>query len=127
MFQARCKRMRAIARIVRLRALPPSTSCGESMPTPTCSMTLSLRAMAHRVHARAWSVEWNALLVAIEPGVERLQLRVQRSRLFEVARAAVVILEVALELKHVAEIFGARKTEGAERRGRKVVVPNLLP
>ena len=44
----------------------------------------------------------------------------------EVARTAEVLLKVALELEHVAQILGARETKAAVDLGRHVVVAHLL-
>ena len=61
------------------------------------------------------SPESDPALVRREPLIEGLQLRVERAREREVARAAVLLLEVALELEHVAEVVGAGEAEAAVR------------
>ena len=66
-------------------------------------------------------------LFAREPLREGLELRVERREKREVARAAEVLLEVALELEHVAEVVGAGEAEAAVDLGRHGVVDDLLP
>jgi hypothetical protein len=58
--------------------------------------------------------------------VEALQRRVECTGDVEVARAAEDLIEVALELEHVAEIFGARETEATVYLGWHVIVAHLL-
>ena len=69
----------------------------------------------------------DAALVLREPCIERLQFRVQGSGDIESARAAEDLFKIALELEHVAEVFGAGKAEFAIRLGRHVVVVHLSP
>ncbi len=57
----------------------------------------------------------DATLSLGEPPLEGLQRGVEGSGDVRVTRAAEDLLEVALDLEHVAEILGARETEAAIR------------
>src|SRR4051812_3572636 len=61
-----------------------------------------------------------------QPAVESLQLRVQALRLADAPRVAAILLELAVELEHVAEIVGAGKSERPERRWGHGVVLHFL-
>ncbi len=56
------------------------------------------------------------LSILIEPHIKRLQLGIEGSREFNIARRAKIFFEVPLELKHVAEIVGAGKAQAPENR-----------
>src|SRR5689334_25059845 len=55
----------------------------------------------------------NRTLVLCQPGLEILQRRIERPGKFHAARTAKIFLEVALELKHIAQIIRARKSQSA--------------
>src|SRR6185503_1875845 len=62
-----------------------------------------------------------------QPCVKVLQRRIEATGNGGIARPAENLLKIALELKHVAHIFGARKPELPIRIRRYVVVAHLLP
>jgi hypothetical protein len=74
-----------------------------------------------------WLLEGNAVLVHREPRVECLEGRVELPGQLDRACAAVDLLEVPLELEHVAEVVGAGEAEAPEDLGRDVVVADRLP
>src|SRR5262245_33887760 len=67
----------------------------------------------------------NSRNVLREPRVEGLQLRVERARELDAPGAAVVIVEVALELEHVAEVLRAGESEATVDFGGYYVVEDL--
>src|SRR5438128_3274067 len=69
--------------------------------------------------------ERNLVLVPPQPLLERLQLRVQAPRQLDVPHADEILVEVALELEHVAQVVRARKPEPAVHLGRHVVELDL--
>src|SRR5262245_31334312 len=75
---------------------------------------------------RAWSIERNLRSILREPLVEVLQPRREGTRTRHVARIITHFVEVAIELKHVSEIVGARESEAAKHRRLDLVVSNLL-
>src|SRR6266545_301751 len=70
--------------------------------------------------------ERNLVLVPGQPLPEGLQLRVECPREIDVPHLAIVIVEVALELKHVAQVGSTGKAEAAVDLGRDGVVPHVL-
>src|SRR6266542_3155091 len=75
---------------------------------------------------RASLAERDAALVSGKPRIEALQRGVQSPGEVDAACAAEVLFEVALELKHVAKIVGAREAAAAVHVRRHVVVANFL-
>src|SRR4051812_30703934 len=73
-----------------------------------------------------WSAYRDLARVARQPRVERLQRRVERARRLDAARARERVVEVALELEHVAEVIGPGEPEAPEDLGRDVVVGDVL-
>src|SRR5262245_42919176 len=69
--------------------------------------------------------ERNLARVPREPLIVGLQFRVERSRECNVARPAVVIVEVTLELEHVPEVVRSGEPETAIHIGRHGVVSHL--
>src|SRR5262249_30233941 len=70
--------------------------------------------------------ERNPALVLVEPARERQLRGVQRTARAEIARAAERVVELDVELEHVAEIVCAGEPEAAVRRGRHFVVTHIL-
>lgn len=68
----------------------------------------------------------NSVRVFPKPGLEALQFRIQLAREFDAAGPAEIVLEIVLELEHVAEIVGAGETETAKYFGRYGVVADIL-
>src|SRR5437764_2353764 len=68
----------------------------------------------------------NALLVPLHPGPECVQVRVERTGELDVAGGPVLVLEVPLELEHVADVVRTGETEASEDLGRDVVVADFL-
>ena len=67
------------------------------------------------------------LLVSRKPLVETLKRGVECPGFVEVARATKVLVEVALELEHVAELVGTRKSETAIYLRRHASPSNTAP
>src|SRR6266540_4338570 len=102
------------------RALyPPSGSWSARAPSPR-------RSLPPWICAERRLFERNLVLVPGQPLPEGLQLRVEYPREIDVPHLAIVIVEVALELKHVAQVGGTGKAEAAVDLGRDGVVPHLL-
>ena len=76
--------------------------------------------------ARAGSAGGDLRFVLGEPLRKGLKLGVQLARELDVARGAVLGLEIALVLEHVAQIVGAGEPEGAVHLRRHVVVGDGL-
>src|SRR5688500_15798746 len=68
----------------------------------------------------------NLVLVPLEPLVERLQLRVQLPSRFDVTHADELIVEVPLELEHVAQVISTGEAEAAIDVGGNGVVLDFL-
>src|ERR1039457_3267828 len=70
--------------------------------------------------------ERHAVLVFGEPRFKCPQRRVQSARGLKTARAAEILLEIAIELEHIAQILGSRETKAAVDVRRHIVVAHLL-
>src|SRR5436190_20868776 len=68
----------------------------------------------------------DALLVLLDPGPECVQVRVERPGALDVAAGSVLVLEVPLELEHVAHVVRTGKTKVPVDLRRHVVVADLL-
>ena len=68
----------------------------------------------------------DAALVLRQPLIEGLQRWIQRPGKLGIACSAEVFFEVAFELKHVAQIVGAGKSEAAIDIGRHTVIADFL-
>src|SRR6185436_11002555 len=69
--------------------------------------------------------ERDAVLVCGDPLFERLQLGIERSRQGQIARAAILLVEVVLDLEHVAQILRAGESDRAVGVERDGVVDDL--
>src|ERR1019366_4857530 len=95
---------------------PAQTRVARLGPAPPSSVTRVLLVFGR-----------NRVLVLRQPHLEALQRGVQAPAEFRAACPGKIVLEVALELKHVAQIIRAGETEPAVHLGRHAVVTDFLP
>src|SRR5579885_3121176 len=70
-------------------------------------------------------LQGDAVFILRQPGVEALKRWIQGAGELHVPRAAKHFVEVALELEHVAEVFGSGEAEAAIDLGRHFVIAHF--
>src|SRR5579884_3432955 len=105
--------------------MPGGSAAGSSTRVPTKLQREGGRELAGRPQ-EAGLRQWDPSLVPCQPRVEVLQLWIEPAGDLRIARATKNLLKIAFELKHVAEIVGTGKAEGAIHLRRHGVVPDLL-